>query len=99
MNSVMDSLAFRKCPAEDEVRRLLRLRCRRDDERPVAFELTEPPFKVGGRVVNRLVRDVRKAAEKRAAEFGDQFLFRVGIGAKPVSLDDARALQPLLVAG
>ena len=43
--------------------------------------------------------DVGVAAQECAAEFGDQFLFAVGIGVKPVPLGDARAVQPLLVAG
>lgn len=95
----MCGLAFRERPAEDEVGRLLRLRRRRDDERPVALQLPEPAFEVRRRVVNRPVSDVGISAQERAAEFGDQFLLAVGIGAVAIPLGDARPFQPFLVAG
>src|ERR1017187_2900911 len=79
LRSVMSGLAFRKSPAENEVRRFLRLRRRRDDERLVVLELLQPAFNVSSRVINRPVNDVGVTAQKRAAEFGDQFLFAVRI--------------------
>ena len=64
----MGGLAFRKRPTQNEVRRLLRLRRRIDDERPVVLELLQPAFKVSSRVINRPVNDVGVTAQKRAAE-------------------------------
>src|ERR1039458_10681732 len=97
LKSVMGSLAFRQRPAQNEVRRLLCLSRRIDDERPVVLELLQPAFKVSGRVVNRPVNDVGVTAQKRAAEFGDQFFFAVGIGTIPVPFGDAGAFQPFLM--
>src|ERR1035437_10166572 len=94
----MGGLALRKRPAQNEVRRFLRLRRRIDDERPVVFELLQPTFKVSSRVINRPVNDVGIPAQKRAAEFGDQFLFAVRIGTVTVPFGDAGALQPFLMA-
>src|ERR1017187_10340462 len=97
--SVMGGLAFRKRPAQNEVRCLLRL-CRRiDDERPVVLELLQPAFKVSSLVVNRPLNDAGVTAQKRAAEFGDQFLFAVGVGTETVAFGDARAIQPFFAAG
>src|ERR1019366_8958521 len=95
--SVMGGLAFRKRPAQNEIRRFLCL-CRRiDDERPVVLELLQPTFKVSSRVINRPVNDVCIPAQKRAAEFGDQFFFAVRIGTVTVPFGDAGAFQPFLM--
>src|ERR1039458_2028708 len=99
LKSVMGGLAFRKRPAQNEVRRFLCLRRRKDDERPVVLKLLQPAFKVSSRVINRPVNDVGVTAQKRAAEFGDQFLFAVRIGAVTVPFGDAAAFEPFLMSG
>src|ERR1039457_1732311 len=99
LKSVMGGLAFSKRPAQNEVRCLLCLRRRRDDERPVVLKLLQPAFKVSSRVVNRPLNDAGVTAQKRAAEFGDQFLFAVGVGTKTVPFRDAGAIQAFFVAG
>src|ERR1017187_271571 len=89
LKSVMGGPPSRKRPAQNEICPLLRLcRCI-DDERPVVLELLQPAFKVSGRVINRPVNDVGVTAQKRAAEFGDQFFFAVRIGAVAVPFGDA----------
>src|ERR1039457_3629811 len=98
LKSFMGGLAFGKRPVQNEVRRFLRLRRRIDDERPVILELLQPAFNVSSRVINRSVNDVGVTAQKRAAEFGDQFLFAVGIGTETVPFCDAGAFQPFLMA-
>lgn len=87
-----------KRPVEDEVRRLLGLRCRRHDERLVLLQLLQPAFHVGCGAVNGPIHDAGMAAQKRAAEFGDQFLLAVGIGAESVPFRDAGAIQAFFVA-
>ena len=96
-NSVMDGLAF--CPAQNEVRRLLRLRRRLHDERLVIPQLLKPAFEIRGGIINRPLANLGQPAQKRRAHFGNQFLFAVGIGTKAGFFRERGSFQPLFVAG
>ena len=75
--------------SHDEIAGLLRLRRRGDDQLGIVFELVDPRSKVGRRVLEPdRVQNARLVRQERRAEFRDQFLFRVFLGAKSRLLRD-----------
>ena len=89
---------FNRLNTENEVRRLLCLRCRLHNQRLVIAQPLKLAFDIRSRTVNRPLNNLGLPAQKRRAHFGNQFLFAIRVGTETAVLGnrcEIRRRQPV----
>ena len=81
----------------DEIRGALRVRGGRENRAAVILHDFQPVRKVGGMILAGLKREFKIGTKESGAQFGNEFLLRIGVAAEAVPAEVA--VKAVLAAG